>query len=73
MGFAVASAEGGFHWAVARIEDGRVRLSCPAVPEPVHVRYAWADNPEVNLENGAGLPALPFRTDARPGLTAGRR
>jgi len=34
-----------------------------AVPKPVAVRYAWADNPEVNLVNRAGLPAAPFRTD----------
>ena len=30
---------------------------------PATVRYAWADCPEVNLENGAGLPTEPFRTD----------
>jgi rhamnogalacturonyl hydrolase YesR len=30
------------------------------------VRYGWADNPEVNLYNGAGLPASPFRTDDWP-------
>ena len=33
------------------------------VPKPVAVRYAWADNPECNLINEAGLPASPFRTD----------
>ncbi len=72
-GFAVASAEGEFHWAEAHLEAGGVRLSCAAVPDPAHVRYAWADNPAVNLVNGAGLPALPFRTDERVPATAGRR
>jgi len=33
------------------------------VKSPRHVRYAWADNPECTLVNGAGLPASPFRTD----------
>jgi sialate O-acetylesterase len=31
---------------------------------PTAVRYAWADNPEATLINKAGLPAVPFRTDA---------
>jgi sialate O-acetylesterase len=35
----------------------------------VAVRYAWADNPECNLFNKAGLPASPFRTDDWPGVT----
>lgn len=26
-------------------------------------RYAWADNPEVNLYNASLLPPQPFRTD----------
>ena len=30
------------------------------MPQPVAVRYAWADNPTgCNLYNGAGLPAAP--------------
>jgi sialate O-acetylesterase len=34
-----------------------------SVPHPVAVRYAWAANPWCNLNNSAGLPASPFRTD----------
>ena len=40
------------------------------INEPVAVRYAWADNPVCNLQNKAGLPATPFRTDNWPGITA---
>jgi sialate O-acetylesterase len=37
------------------------------------VRYAWADSPEAaNLTSSAGLPASPFRTDSRPGVTDGK-
>ena len=38
-------------------------VSSQAVPQPVAVRYGWADVPEGNLFNKAGLPASPFRTD----------
>ena len=62
--FAVAGPDRVFHRATARIEGDQVVVSSPAVPEPVAIRYAWADNPErVNLYNRAGLPASPFRTD----------
>ncbi|MBN3581831.1 sialate O-acetylesterase [Algoriphagus aestuarii] len=30
--------------------------------QTLEVRYAWADNPEVNLINNAGLPAVSFRS-----------
>jgi sialate O-acetylesterase len=30
------------------------------------VRYAWANNPQINVYNRAGLPLLPFRTDQFP-------
>ncbi|MFM1770791.1 MAG: hypothetical protein RJA22_3320, partial [Verrucomicrobiota bacterium] len=36
----------------------------PQVPEPVAVRHAWVPDGSLNLVNGAGLPATPFRTDA---------
>ena len=42
------------------------RWSSPAKPspQPVAVRYGWANVPDGNLFNKAGLPASPFRTDA---------
>lgn len=72
-GFAVAGEDKKFVWAEAKIVPGDapakepvVVLSSPQVAKPVAVRYAWANNPEVNLVNQAGLPAVPFRTDAWP-------
>jgi sialate O-acetylesterase len=61
--FTLAGADGQ-HWpANAVIEDGGVVLSHPRVPAPRAVRYAFSDAPDVNLQNGAELPAWPFRTD----------
>lgn len=63
-GFAVAGADRRFVWAEARIEKNRVTVQSAEVPDPVAVRYAWADNPAAaNLYNAEGLPASPFRTD----------
>ncbi len=62
-GFAIAGENRRFAWADARVEGDQVIVSSPAVPEPVAVRYAWADNPVWSLENAMGLPASPFRTD----------
>jgi sialate O-acetylesterase len=65
-GFAIAGADQKFVWADAEIQRDHVVLSSPEVPSPVAIRYGWADNPEVNLVNEAGLPASPFRTDTWP-------
>jgi sialate O-acetylesterase len=62
-GFAIAGADQKWVWAKARIAGDQVIVSSPDVKTPVAVRYAWADNPDCNLYNGAGLPASPFRTD----------
>ena len=68
-GFAVCGADKVWQWANAKIEGDKVIVSSPKVPEPVAVRYAWADNPTCNLYNGAGLPACPFRSDDFPPVT----
>jgi sialate O-acetylesterase len=61
---AVAGADKKFVWAKAAIEGNKVVVWSEQVPEPVAVRYAWADNPEgANLYNKEGLPASSFRTD----------
>jgi sialate O-acetylesterase len=65
-GFAIAGEDQKFVWADAKLEGDHVVVSSPKVKAPVAVRYAWADNPECNLINAAGLPASPFRTDKWP-------
>ena len=65
-GFEIAGAEGKFFPAEAKLERDTVVVSSPGVISPAYVRYAWADNPAVNLFNAAGLPAAPFRTDQLP-------
>ncbi|MCX6967400.1 MAG: sialate O-acetylesterase [Verrucomicrobia bacterium] len=67
--FALAGADQKFVWADAKIvasqksKEPVLTLTAPGVEHPVAVRYAWANNPAVNLVNQAGLPAVPFRTD----------
>jgi sialate O-acetylesterase len=63
-GFEIAGADRKFVPAEAKIEGAVVMVTNPDVPEPVAVRYAWKDDPQVSLYNRDGLPASPFRTDA---------
>lgn len=65
-GFAVAGDDRIFVWADAAIRGDKVVVSSPAVPAPIAIRYAWADNPDGSLYNQEGLPACPFRTDDWP-------
>jgi sialate O-acetylesterase len=64
-GFSIAGRYKKFVWADAKIDKQTVIVSSPSVPEPAAVRYAWANNPDCNLYNAAGLPASPFRTDRK--------
>jgi sialate O-acetylesterase len=63
IGFTVCGKDQVFHPAKAEIVGQTVVVTCDAVPEPVAVRYGWADHPLCNLFNRDGLPATPFRTD----------
>ena len=66
-GFVIAGADQKFVPATAQIDGHKVIVSSPAVSAPVAVRYAWMNFPaSCNLYNAAGLPAVPFRTDAPP-------
>jgi len=49
--------------ANAVLKEGAIELSAGRVKKPLYIRYAFVGLPEVNLVNGAGLPAEPFRTD----------
>ena len=65
-GFMLAGEDKKWVKADAKIVGETVVVSSPDVKVPAAVRYAWADNPDCNLYNGAGLPASPFRTDDWP-------
>ncbi|HLP38143.1 alpha/beta hydrolase-fold protein [Lacibacter sp.] len=69
IGFSIAGADQKFHWAKAIIKGNEILVSSAEVKKPIAVRYAWADNPECNLINTYGLPAVPFRTDNWKGIT----
>jgi sialate O-acetylesterase len=74
VGFAIAGVDRNFVWAKAVVEGDKVVVSSPEVPNPVAVRYGWADCPVVNLVCSTGfadpvLPASPFRTDNWPMIT----
>jgi sialate O-acetylesterase len=66
LGFGIAGSDQNFVWAKAVIQENKVIVSADQVPNPVAVRYNWANNPPGNLYNGEGLPASPFRTDDWP-------
>jgi len=62
--FAISGPDKRFFFAQAKIENDKVIVWSDEVPNPVAVRYAWADNPDsANLYNKECLPASPFRTD----------
>lgn len=64
--FTLAGDDRAFVRADAAIDGDTVVVSSSSVPKPVAVRFAWADTPDPNLVNQAGLPASPFRTDDWP-------
>ena len=68
-GFSIAGSDQKFYWAVAKVVNGKVDVYAQEVPNPVAVRYNWADNPDGNLTNESGLPASSFRTDVWAGIT----
>lgn len=62
--FAIAGSDKKFRWAKAEIKGSTVVVWHDEIPNPIYVRYAWADNPfGANLYNKELLPASPFRTD----------
>jgi len=60
-GYEIAGDDGKFVTAAAKIDGTTVVVNSDSVAGPVAVRYGWANSPQCNLFNGAGLPASPFR------------
>ncbi len=64
--FAIAGADKKFIWAKTKIENEKVIAWNDNIPNPVYVRYAWADNPvNPNLCNKEKLPASPFEAEIK--------
>ncbi|RYY55105.1 MAG: sialate O-acetylesterase [Chitinophagaceae bacterium] len=61
--FEVAGADQKFYPAKAMLVGNLIELSSAKVSAPVAVRYAFTNYAVTNLENGAGFPAVPFRSD----------
>ena len=61
--FEIAGEDGLFVEAVASVENGKIKVSSPAVKSPRYVRYGWQPYTTANLVNGAGLPASTFKTE----------
>jgi sialate O-acetylesterase len=61
--FEVAGIGTEFAPAKAVIDGTTIRLSSDTIRQIAYVRYNWRENPDQGLLNGAGLPAIPFRTD----------
>jgi sialate O-acetylesterase len=62
-GFTTSGDGKTFAPAKAEIVGDTITVSAEEVANPVAVRYGWANVPDVNLFNAAGLPASPFRAD----------
>ncbi|MFK7818058.1 MAG: sialate O-acetylesterase, partial [Planctomycetaceae bacterium] len=76
IGFTIAGPDKKFYNAKAKLvpnSKNEVEVWSDEVPNPVAVRYAWADNPIANLFGRNGLPVTPFRTDDWKGITADRQ
>ena len=72
-GFIIAGSDGQFYRAAAEINGKDIIVSSLRAPDPVAVRYCWADFPEGNLVTREGVVASPFRTDDWPGVTVNLR
>jgi Domain of unknown function (DUF303). len=62
-GFTISGIDHTFHKADAVIDGKTILVSSTEVKQPLAVRFAWSDNPEINLYNKEGLPCSSFRTD----------
>ena len=70
--FAICGEDRKFVPAVATLVGNSVHVSAEGISNPVAVRFGWTDTAQPNLENDAGLPAAPFRTDRFPLQSKGK-
>jgi sialate O-acetylesterase len=63
--FEVAGSDGKFEPATVEVRATTLAIRTAKVREPRAVRYAWHGNPTATLFNRAGLPAAPFRMNAK--------
>lgn len=63
--FTVAGADGRFVPATAEIVGADVVVSCPVVPQPLVIRFAWGASDAPNLASKNGLPAAQFESSLR--------
>ncbi len=61
--FEAAGADAVYYPSKATIDGSAVTIGSDKVNRIVNVRYNWNKKPDQGLQNGAGLPAVPFRTD----------
>lgn len=71
-GFSIAGADKKFVWAKGYLDGNDVVLYSEKVKNPTAIRYNWSNNPDGNVYNKEGLPAIPFRTDNYKGITEGK-
>ncbi|MCC7434261.1 MAG: hypothetical protein IT363_06215 [Methanoregulaceae archaeon] len=71
LGLEIAGEDLKFVPAQGKVEGSTLVVWADGVEKPAAVRLGWKDAVLMNLFNGAGLPASPFRTDSAPRLTAG--
>jgi sialate O-acetylesterase len=70
-GFEISGSDKKFVYAQASIEGDKILISAAGIEHPVAIRFGWADDAsDTNLFNKEGFPAVPFRTDKDPGITA---
>ncbi len=70
--FEICGKDGVYVPASAKLTEGKIVVSSPAVPNPESVRYGWKKWFVPTLFNQEGLPAGPFRTDNTPPVSTGR-
>lgn len=74
-GFQVAGADNKWAWATTAKLSGDTVLLTTGIATPTQVRHAWANQPIMNLQSAAGLPATPFQMAiaASPPVSVGER